>query len=114
MPASMGRDEVLDDRGANTATLRLIRREVLQSKDTGVGLAADGLTTGRKAGGEKEPLEEAETAKFRHRQSSSWGDEEAVADETDTDDDDCNGYVKMKLSELLATGDRGNMNCSCF
>ena len=100
MPASMGRDEVLDDRGANIATLRLIRGGVLQSKDTGVGSAAVGLTTGRKAGGEKEPLdEEAETAKFRHRQSSSWGDEEAVADETDTDDDDCNGYVKMKLSD---------------
>ena len=102
MPASMGRDEVLDDRGANTATPRLIQGGVLQSKDTRVGVAVRvvGWTTGRKAGGEKEPLEEAEAAKFRHRQSSSWGDDEqAVAEETDTDDDDCNGYVKMKLSD---------------
>ena len=95
MPASMGRDEVLDDRGANTATLRLIQGGVLQSKDTRVGLAVRvvGWTTGRKAGGEKEHLEEAEAANFRHRQSSSWGDEQA--DETDA----CNGYVKMKLSD---------------
>ena len=79
MPASMGRDEVLDDRGANTATPRLIQGGVLQSKDTRVGVAVRvvGWTTGRKAGGEKEPLEEAETARFRHRQSSSWGDEQA-------------------------------------
>jgi len=101
MPASMGRDEVLGGRGANTATLRQLRGRVWQSRGIGVGSVAVGWTTGREAGG-KEPPEAGETAEYRHRQSSSRGDEQlvVVADDDAADDDDgFDGCVRMKLSD---------------